>query len=75
MILLLIMAVVIKVCFEKPFSKKLYHIKTGQLICEAISKQDDSTGLTQRLGFKHSNTDFLKISCSLALPFRLSSSK
>ena len=45
------------------------------MICEAISKQDDSTGLTQRLGFKQSNTDFLKISCSLALPFRLSSSK
>ena len=28
---------VIKVCWETPFSKKLYHIETGQLVWKAIS--------------------------------------
>ena len=27
----------IKVCWETPFSKKSYHIETGQLVCKAIS--------------------------------------
>ena len=29
--------VVIKVCLETRFSKKLYHIETGQLICKGIN--------------------------------------